>query len=51
MDLGDLALMLSAFGRCDGDAGFNADADLDNDGCIALGDLSQLLSDFGLVCP
>jgi outer membrane protein assembly factor BamB len=47
VDLGDLALLLSAFGTCDGDPGFNAAADVDSSGCVELADLAVLLSEFG----
>jgi alpha-tubulin suppressor-like RCC1 family protein len=45
--LNDLTLMLSTFGRCDGNPGFNQNADLDGDGCIGLSDLTVLLANFG----
>ncbi|MBI5865932.1 MAG: S8 family serine peptidase [Planctomycetes bacterium] len=48
VDLADLALLLSAFGTCTGDAGFNAAADFDASGCIELSDLSALLAQFGM---
>ncbi len=47
VDLGDLTLLLSSFGTCSGDAGFNAGADFDGSGCIELGDLAVLLAHFG----
>lgn len=47
VDLGDLAMLLSAFGLCRGDPGFNPAADFNCDGCIDLGDLAVLLSSFG----
>ena len=47
VDLGDLALLLSAFGTCAGEAGFNAAADFDQSGCVELGDLATLLGNFG----
>lgn len=48
VDITDLALLLSAFGTCDGDADFNAAADFDASRCVNLGDLAVLLSNFGL---
>lgn len=45
--LEDLALLLSAFSICSGDAGFVAGYDLDASGCIDLQDLTILLSGFG----
>ena len=47
VDLADLTLLLSCFGSCSGDAGFNAAADFDASGCVELSDLSVLLSNFG----
>jgi outer membrane protein assembly factor BamB len=47
VDLSDLAGLLSSFGLCAGDAGFNAAADFDASGCVELGDLANLLADFG----
>jgi hypothetical protein len=47
VDLTDLALLLSAFGECEGDPGYNANADFDGSGCIELGDLTILLGSFG----
>jgi len=46
-DLSDLAVLLSSYGICEGDAGFNAAADFDRDGCITLSDVALLLSLFG----
>ncbi len=48
--LGDLAALLSAYGTCEGDAGFDPAADFDNTGCIDLADLSYLLSVYGESC-
>jgi hypothetical protein len=49
--LSDLAALLAAFGTCEGDPGYNPDANLVRDGeserCIDLADLALLLSDFG----
>lgn len=47
VDLEDLAAMLSAFGTCTGDPGFNAAADIDASGCVDLPDLATLLGNFG----
>jgi len=49
VDLSDLAAMLSAFGLCSGDPGYDAAADLDAGGCVDLSDLAGLLSNFGIV--
>ncbi len=51
IDLTDLSGMLTAFGTCSGDPGYNPDADLDASGCIDLADLSALLTVFGTTCP
>lgn len=48
--LGDLTILLAAFGACSGDGGYLAAADLDSDGCISLGDLTVLLAAFGSTC-
>ena len=45
--LSDLALLLSSFGLCSGNAGFNPAADLNGSGCVDLGDLAVLLAHFG----
>lgn len=47
VDLSDLAQLLSTFGLCNGDVGFNAGADFDQSGCVELGDLAVLLANFG----
>ena len=47
VDLSDLAMLLSSFGLCSGDAGFNAAADFDASGCVELADLALLLANFG----
>ncbi len=39
VDLADLATLLAAYDTCDGDPGYNPDADLDDSGCIGLADL------------
>ncbi|MEP0846527.1 MAG: hypothetical protein HRF50_06845 [Phycisphaerae bacterium] len=49
-DLADLSAMLSAFGTCSADPGFEPGADLDGNGCIDLADLSSLLTVFGTPC-
>lgn len=47
VDIGDLALLLSAFGTCSGDPQFVAAADFDASGCVELSDLAVLLAGFG----
>ncbi len=48
--LGDLGLLLGAFGHGAGDPDFLADADLDADSLITLQDLAHLLTAFGRTC-
>lgn len=45
--LADLSRLLSAYGACVGDPGYDGPADIDLDACVGLGDLSALLSNFG----
>ena len=47
VDLADLAELLGAYGCCQGDACYNADADFDGSGCIDLSDLAELLGNYG----
>ncbi len=47
VDLTDLAALLSAYGACVGDPGFNAAADFDDNGCVDLDDLAVLLANYG----
>jgi len=47
VDLADLALLLAAYGTCDGDANYNPAADLDGDNCVGLSDLAILLANYG----
>jgi hypothetical protein len=51
VDLTDVSLLLSAFGTCFGEAGYQPAADLTEDGCVALDDLSVQLASFGEACP
>lgn len=50
VDLADLALLLSSYGLCAGDAGFVPQADFDDDGCVDLSDLATLLAHYGEIC-
>lgn len=50
-DLGDLGVVLAAYGTCIGDPNYAAGADLDASGCIDLSDLGLMLAVFGLPCP
>lgn len=51
VDLTDLSLLLTSFGTCAVDAGYNLLADVNDSGCIDLTDLSILLANFGTNCP
>ncbi|MFQ5805652.1 MAG: DUF362 domain-containing protein [Phycisphaerae bacterium] len=48
VDLADLAALLAAYGRCDGQPGYDPAADLDGDDCVGLSDLAILLAAYGL---
>ncbi|RMF83121.1 MAG: hypothetical protein D6744_05305 [Planctomycetota bacterium] len=48
--LTDLAMLLSSFGACDGDAAYLPAGDSDNNGCVDLGDLQSLLANFDTTC-
>jgi hypothetical protein len=50
IELADLSILLSAFGTCTGQPGFNEVADISGDGCVTLNDLAILLSGFGRDC-
>ncbi len=47
VDLADLAGLLSAYGCCAGEPGYNFFADLDKNGCVELSDLAGLLGSYG----
>lgn len=47
IDVQDLALLLSAFGSCDGEEAFNRYTDLDGNGCTTVADLAHMLGLFG----
>ncbi|MBI3758967.1 MAG: hypothetical protein HY269_04340, partial [Deltaproteobacteria bacterium] len=51
VDLSDLSIELSAYGKCTGDPGFNPKTDFDASGCVDLSDLSIILSKYGSTCP
>lgn len=51
VDLGDLALLLAAYGSSVGDPGYDPLLDLDGSGSIDLPDLAVVLSVFGSTCP
>lgn len=46
--LDDLSRLLTAYGTCDGQPGFDPASDLDGSGCVDLGDLLMLLDSFGI---
>ena len=50
VDLTDLAMLLSAFDACSGDAAYDANVDVDGSGCIDLTDLALVLSHFDEGC-
>lgn len=47
VDLGDVSLLLAAYGACEGDPDFNAAADFNDSGCVDLSDLSVQLGNYG----
>ena len=51
INLADLADLLSRYNKCVGQPGYLPQADFNNDGCITLSDLAQLLSVYGQPCP
>ncbi len=51
VDLVDFSILRTTFGRCSGDAGYDARADLNGDGCVDLIDFSLLRTNFGQVGP
>jgi hypothetical protein len=46
VDLADLAGLLGVYGTCQGDPGFDPDADFDASGCVDLADLATLLGNY-----
>jgi hypothetical protein len=51
VDLDDLSRLLAAYGRCQGQPGYNDAADLVENNCIDLDDLAFLLARYGQPCP
>jgi outer membrane protein assembly factor BamB len=47
VDLADLSMLLTAFGSCSGDPGYNVGADFNASGCVDLSDLATLLANYG----
>jgi hypothetical protein len=43
----DFSILATTFGKCTGDAGFDARADFDGSGCVVLVDFSLLATNFG----
>lgn len=50
VNLNDLASLLSVYGLCVGDPGYNPAADISGNGCIDLADLAALLAAYGADC-
>jgi hypothetical protein len=50
VDLVDLAELLGAYGRCDGDPQYDPEVDLYSSGCVDLADLAELLKYYGVQC-
>ncbi|MEM7533436.1 MAG: dockerin type I repeat-containing protein [Chloroflexota bacterium] len=47
----DLDLLRASFAKCDGQTGYNADADLNNDTCVNVGDFGILRQNYGQSRP
>ncbi len=47
VDLADLAILLGAYGTCQGDAGYDGRADFNGDECVDLVDLALMLGNYG----
>lgn len=47
---GDVTIMIPAFGKAIGDAGYNACADLNRDGVVTGGDVTLMIPSFGKTC-
>jgi hypothetical protein len=47
VDVVDLLILVYTFGLCDGDEGYNGNADFNFDGCIDVVDLLKLVYSFG----
>ena len=43
----DFSILVTSFGNCTGDIGFDARADFNDDGCVGLVDFSLLVTNFG----
>ncbi|MFQ5807676.1 MAG: dockerin type I domain-containing protein, partial [Phycisphaerae bacterium] len=50
VNLSDLAILLSSYGKCEGEPGYIPEADLEPDGCVNLTDLAVLLAHYGETC-
>lgn len=46
VDLSDLAALLATYDLCEGDPGYNPNADFNGDGCVDLSDLATLLGNY-----
>ncbi|MFQ5491435.1 MAG: ASPIC/UnbV domain-containing protein, partial [Phycisphaerae bacterium] len=51
VNLFDAAKFMASFGSCTGSPAYNADADVDADGCVDLSDHKVLVDALGRVCP
>ncbi|MBL0927108.1 MAG: proprotein convertase P-domain-containing protein [Phycisphaerales bacterium] len=47
----DLSIVLTSFGTCSGQPGYDPRADFDGNTCIGAADLSTILVNFGRTCP
>lgn len=50
VDLSDQAALLASYCKCEGQEGYNPDADLNRDGCVNMSDLAILLANYGSEC-
>ena len=51
VDITDLTIVAVAYGRFQGEPGYNPDADLNKDGIVDIGDISIVTMNFGKTCP
>lgn len=49
VDIGDFAMISSAYGKCVGEPGFQPDADLNGDECVDIGDFAIMSANYGEV--
>ncbi len=48
VDLSDLAILIVAYGTCEGEPFFSPEADVDGSGCVDVADLAILLTNYGV---